>query len=188
MSGSTSASYASRPKRRETNDATDSSSSPAAGGHVGLGREARLARGREQVAALERVEVRRDHPGQPLGKRMELVPAPDERAVVLGPAADQLVARGRAPRRDRRRAPCARGSCRRPPRSRTRRRARSGSSRRAMSSRSTRSPRHRERPTRAGVRPRAPRSRRRRRRPSRGPCAGDATAPRGPERARRAPR
>ncbi len=124
-------SYASRPKRRETNEATDSSSSPACRRHVRLGREARLALGREQLAALERVEVRRDHPGQPLRKRMQVASAPDERAVVLGPAADQLVAEAELLAQARRRAPCATGSCPARPRSRTRRRARFGSSRRA---------------------------------------------------------
>ena len=92
MSGSTSASYASRPKRRETNPATDSSAPAGSRRHVRLGREPRLPRGREELARLERLEARRDHPGQALGERVQLVATTHEAAAVLRSASDQLVA------------------------------------------------------------------------------------------------
>ena len=60
--------------------------------HVDLRGEASLAGRGQERARLERLEVRRDHPGQALGERVELVSAAHERPVMLRPAADELVA------------------------------------------------------------------------------------------------
>ncbi len=59
--------------------------------NVRLGGEAQLALGRQEVAALERLEVRGDHPGQALGERVQIVSAANVRVVVLGPPRDELL-------------------------------------------------------------------------------------------------
>ena len=92
MSGSTSASYASRPKRRETKPGDRLVLARGSRRHVRLGREPCLRRGREELARLERLETRRDHPGQALGERVQLVATAHEAAAVLGSTGDQLVA------------------------------------------------------------------------------------------------
>ena len=67
---------------------------PVAGGgrYIGLGREPRLPPVREKLTRLEGVEVRGDHPGEALGERVQRLTAPDERALVLGTAPDELLA------------------------------------------------------------------------------------------------
>ena len=59
--------------------------------HVRLGREAGLALGREELALLERLETRRDHPGEAFGKRVQVIAVTHEAPAVLRPASDQLV-------------------------------------------------------------------------------------------------
>ena len=44
----------------------------ASGGHVGLGREARFPLRRQQLALVERVEARGDHPGEALRERVQV--------------------------------------------------------------------------------------------------------------------
>ena len=58
---------------------------------IRLGGEAQLALGRQELAALERLEVRGDHPGQTLGERVQVVATANERVVVLGPPRDELI-------------------------------------------------------------------------------------------------
>ena len=119
--------------------------------------------------ALERVEVRGNHPGQPLRQRVQLVAPTDERAVVLGPATDQLAAEAELLAQPdaallageeavgRRLDDEAADVLGEDLPAEARRRARRGR------------PRRRERAARAAAPPRARRSRPRRRRPSRRP-------------------
>ena len=88
---------------------------------VDLGRKPLPALGGEQRALAERLEVGRDHPGQPFRQRVQLVAAPHVAARVLGTAPDQLALEPELLAEADSRAPCARGSCRRLPRSGSRR-------------------------------------------------------------------
>ena len=97
---------------------------------------------------------------------MEVVAAANERVVVLGPSRDELLARGRAPRRARRRAPSSTGSCPARPRSRTRRPVPYEAFRRARCRSRPERPPPRARRARDGVPRRVPRSHPRPRRPS----------------------
>ncbi len=166
-SGSTRLSYASRPSRRETNEAIDSSSPGRRRRDVGLGGQPRPPSAESSALVASASRSVGIIPVRPSGSGWSSPPRADEAARVLRPPADELLAEAELLAKSDAALLAREEAVRRRPRSRSRPRARYGASRRG----SRRSPRGRSRrrgsAPPAVARPRAPRSLRRRRRPSR---------------------